>query len=101
MRFACTASLLVLFAACTGTPPRSSRIVHASLLAVNATSAGAFDALPVRAKDAVYRRMWEILSGQATADRYTRLTLDDRRAVVEILRDTKPDLPAYFQGAVH
>ena len=60
----------------------------------------AFDALPERAKDAVYRRMWEVLSGQATDDRYARLTLDDRRAVVEILRDTKPDLPAYFQGAV-
>ena len=60
----------------------------------------AFDALPERAKDAVYRRMWEVLSGQATADRYTGLTVDDRRAVVEILRDTKPDLPAYFQSAV-
>ena len=60
----------------------------------------AFDALPERAEDAVYRRMWEVLSGQATEDRYTRLTLDDRRAVVEILRDTKPNLPAYFQGTV-
>jgi hypothetical protein len=61
--------------------------------------ADVFDALPERAKDAVYRRMWEVLSGQATNDRYTRLTLDDRRAVMEILRDTKPDLPAYFQTA--
>ena len=60
----------------------------------------AFDALPERAKEAVYRRMWEVLSGQATDDRYTRITLNDRRAVVEILRDTKPDLPAYFQAAV-
>ena len=57
----------------------------------------AFDALPEQAKDAVYRRMWEVLSGQATDDRYRHLTLDDRQAVVEILRDTKPDLPAYFQ----
>ena len=57
----------------------------------------AFDALPELAKDAVYRRMWEVLSGQATDDRYRHLTLDDRQAVVEILRDTKPDLPAYFQ----
>ena len=60
----------------------------------------AFDALPERAKDAVYRRMWEVLSGQATDNRYTHLTPDDRRAVVEILRDTKPDLPSYFQGAI-
>ena len=47
----------------------------------------------------MYRRMWEVLSGQDTDARYARLTLDDRRAVVEILRDTKPDLPAYFQTA--
>ena len=60
----------------------------------------AFDALPERAKDAVYRRMWEVLSGQADDDRYTHLTPDDRRAVVEILQDTKPDLPEYFQGTV-
>ena len=60
----------------------------------------AFDALPERAKDAVYRRMWDVLSEEATEDRYALLTLEDRRAVVEILRDTKPDLPAYFQGAV-
>ena len=60
----------------------------------------AFDALPERAKDAVYRRMWEVLSGQADDDRYAHLTPDDRRAVVEILRDTKPDLPEYFQGTV-
>ena len=60
----------------------------------------AFDALPERAKDAVYRRMWVVLSEEATDDRYALLTLDDRRAVVEILRDTKPDLPAYFQGTV-
>jgi hypothetical protein len=57
----------------------------------------AFDALPELAKDAVYRRMWEVLSGQATDDRYDHLTLDNRQAVVEILRDTKPDLPPYFQ----
>ena len=60
----------------------------------------AFDALPERAKDAVYRRMWEVLSDEAADGRYAVLTLDDRRAIVEILRDTKLDLPAYFQGTV-
>ena len=60
----------------------------------------AFDALPEQALDAVYRRMWAVLSGEATEDRYATLTLDDRRAVVEILRDTKPDLPEYFHGTV-
>ena len=60
----------------------------------------AFDALPVRAKQAVYQRMWKILSGEASEARYTRLSLDDRRAVVEILRDTKQGLPTYFWDQV-
>jgi hypothetical protein len=57
----------------------------------------AFDALPKPAKEAVYRRMWQILSGEVTAARYERLALADREAVVEILRDTKKDLPDYFR----
>jgi hypothetical protein len=59
----------------------------------------AFDALPPLAKDAIYRRMWEVLSGQEQDPRYrTALSLADRRAIVEILRDTKKDLPPYFQN---
>ena len=57
----------------------------------------AFDALPALAKDAVYERLWAVLSGQERDDVYARLSQDDRQAVVEILRDTKADLPAYFQ----
>jgi hypothetical protein len=57
----------------------------------------AFEALPAMAKDAVYRRMWEVLSGGDKQKPYDRLSLADRRAIVEILRDTKKDLPAYFQ----
>jgi len=57
-----------------------------------------FDALPAVAKDAVYARLWQILTGVETHRRYDRLTADDRQAIVEILRDTKPDLPAYFAG---
>jgi hypothetical protein len=45
----------------------------------------AFDALPPTAKGHVYERMWE------------KLSKPDGRAVVEILRETKPNLPAYFQ----
>jgi hypothetical protein len=58
----------------------------------------AFDALPRAAKDAVYARMWEVLSGREKKAPYaTRLSATDRRAIVEILRATKKDLPAYFQ----
>jgi hypothetical protein len=57
----------------------------------------AFDALPPPAKSAIYQRMWQILSGEAGEERYSTLSLADRQAVVEILRDTKEDLPEYFQ----
>ena len=58
----------------------------------------AFDALPVGARDAIYRRMWQVLSGEEKGARYvTALPLADRQAIVEILRETKPGLPAYFQ----
>ena len=53
----------------------------------------AFDALPPTAKRAVYARMWAVLSGAEQGAKYGRLTPADRRAIVEILRDTKSDLP--------
>lgn len=57
----------------------------------------AFDSMPGPARDAVYARMWQILSGAEKGIRYARLSLADRQAIVEILRDTKPGLPSYFQ----
>jgi hypothetical protein len=58
-----------------------------------------FDALPPLAKDPIYQRLWDVLSGQEQDPRYrSALSLADRRAIVEILRDTKKDLPAYFQN---
>ncbi|HLX45294.1 MAG TPA: hypothetical protein VKR43_17730, partial [Bryobacteraceae bacterium] len=48
----------------------------------------AFDALPPAAKDAVYHRMAEVLETRPA---------EDRRNIIEILRDTKSDLPAYFK----
>lgn len=59
----------------------------------------AFDALPDAARDMVYQRMWDILSGRDTQAKYAHLSPGDRQAIVEILRDTKKDLPSYFQPA--
>jgi hypothetical protein len=53
----------------------------------------AFDGLPPTVKTAVYRRMADILSGRDPQPKYARLSADDRRAVLEILHDTKPDFP--------
>ncbi len=59
----------------------------------------AFDALPQAAKDPIYQRLWDVLSGAERGERYRRaLSAGDRQAILEILRDTKPDLPAYFHG---
>jgi hypothetical protein len=63
--------------------------------------APAFDGLPPLAKASIYKRLWEVLSGEEKDPRYrTALSLADRQSIVEILRDTKKDLPPYFQGAV-
>jgi hypothetical protein len=58
---------------------------------------GAFTALPAMAKDAVYARLWHVLSGQERGNRYDVLSPADRQAVADILRATKPDLPDYFR----
>ena len=57
-----------------------------------------FHALPAAAKDAIYQRMWQVLSGQDKDRKYARLTAADRTAIIEILGDTQRDLPAYFGG---
>jgi hypothetical protein len=56
----------------------------------------AFAALPASAKQAVFERMWLVLSGQETGKKYARLSPADRQAVVAILRDTRTDLPSSF-----
>ena len=55
----------------------------------------AFDGLPAAVKTAVYGRMLEILSGADARAAYARLKAGDRQAILEILRDTKPDFPAH------
>jgi len=57
----------------------------------------AFDALPAPAKDRIYRRLWEILSGKDDSKTYARLSQADRGNILEILRDTKPGLPDYWK----
>jgi hypothetical protein len=56
----------------------------------------AFDGMPEYVRDRVYRRLYDVLTSRDTSDKFKRLSQEDRRAVLEILRDTKPGLPAYF-----
>ena len=57
-----------------------------------------FAALSADARNAVYQRMWQVLSGKETNRKYATLSRADRQAIVDILKETKPDLPAYFQA---
>ena len=45
----------------------------------------AFDALPDLLKARIYKRLWEILSGEDKSDTYKHLTPESRRAIAEIL----------------
>jgi hypothetical protein len=56
-----------------------------------------FDELPAPAKDYVYHRLWDVLSGKDTAAPFNQISTEKRQAIIEILRDTKPDLPSYFK----
>ena len=59
----------------------------------------AFNALPPAAKGAIYKRLWQVLSGEERGARYrSALSLTDRQAIIEILRDTQKDLPPYFHN---
>lgn len=58
----------------------------------------AFDHLPEPAKGYVLHRLFEVLSGSDRGQDFARLSADDRRAVLEILVETKPDLPAEWQA---
>lgn len=57
----------------------------------------AFDGLPQVAKDRLYRRMWEVLTERDKTPQFAHLSAADRKAILEILLDTKKNLPAYWR----
>lgn len=56
----------------------------------------AFDGMPPAVRQAAYRRLWQVLSVARPEAKYAHLTDADRRAMLEILRATKTDLPDFF-----
>ncbi len=56
----------------------------------------AFDAMPDFVLERVYRRLYDVLTGKDTSQIFANLSADDRRAILEIVLDTKPKLPAYW-----
>jgi hypothetical protein len=56
----------------------------------------AFDTLPAPVKDHLLRRLWEVLTGRDQSPAYARRTAEERKAILEILRETKQGLPEYW-----
>jgi hypothetical protein len=61
----------------------------------------AFDAIPQPAKDYVYQRMFEVLSGREQGSEFASLSAEDRRAILEILVATKPGVPEEWKEFVN
>ena len=63
----------------------------------------AFDGMPELVRERVYRRLYDILTGQDSSKSVGGLSLqnlsaEDRTAILEIVRETKPGLPAYWSA---
>lgn len=59
----------------------------------------AFDGLPPAVRERVFRRLHDILTGQDHSERFARISAVDRKAILEILQATKPNLPADWLSA--
>lgn len=57
----------------------------------------AFDGMPVEVKDRVYRRLWQVLTGEDKDKRFAMLPQQERDAIREILVATKKGLPSYWR----
>jgi hypothetical protein len=59
----------------------------------------AFDGMPDTVRERVYRRLYDILTAQDKTKTFASISPADRQAVLEIVRATKPNLPAYWAVA--
>lgn len=57
----------------------------------------AFDNIPGEAKDRIYQRLWDVLTGKDQSAEFKHLSQDVRQAIKEILIETKTGLPAYWK----
>jgi len=51
-----------------------------------------FDGIPAPARDRIYGRIVDILSGEDQSPKFAHLSAEDRGAILEILEDTKPEV---------
>ena len=60
----------------------------------------AFDGMPEAARERIYRRLFDVLTDREKSARYAGLSTEDRRAILDILRDTKKGLPEYWKTSL-
>ncbi len=56
-----------------------------------------FEALPLRARRHLYRRLWDVLAGVDETGEFKSLSAETRTTIREILVQTKKELPAYWR----
>ncbi len=56
-----------------------------------------FDAMPMAARDRVYQRLYDVLTGKDQNPKFAGLSAEDRQSIREIVRDTKTNLPQYWE----
>ncbi|QDT25378.1 hypothetical protein Enr10x_06730 [Gimesia panareensis] len=56
-----------------------------------------FEALPKPVLEVVYRQLWEVLTGKNQSKEFAHLSAEDRRAILEILIETRKGLPDYWK----
>jgi hypothetical protein len=59
-----------------------------------------FDSLPGPIGERVYRRLYDVLTAKESSGAYRGLSAADRQTILEILLDTKPNLPEYWKTGV-
>ncbi len=58
----------------------------------------AFEALPLQMKNYVWQRLEQILTGKDNSPSYALMSAADRQAVLEILRETKPEFAKWLRA---
>ena len=56
-----------------------------------------FDALPDYVRERIYQRLYDALTGKDRESKLAAVPAGERQAILEIVRDTKPRLPGYWQ----
>ena len=56
-----------------------------------------FETIPDSVKAQLYKRLYDILTNRDTSGAFARVSTVDRKAIFEILRATKPNLPDYWR----